>query len=349
MYARRHMRCRVIINTILLAAAIAAQGVIGASQTPTATDGERDLGVKLYKEGRIPEAISALRNAVKKNKDDSAAWYYSGLALLRQKDFKKASKAFETSISIRPELAGAHVGLAFTLLLRNKLKDAKLEAQKTLALEPNNSEAHYILGVVALREGSKKEALEHAETAIRLDDKLPGPYLLKSQALVHFDGVDDVLFLTPDESSGEQVIRYGQAADSLENYLQLAPESSEKQTWSEQLDSLRFYIAAHTKEGKRNYRLYLGSEVTTKARLISKPEPTYTEGARNGQVSGTVVLKAVFASDATVKHIIVVRALPEGLTAKAIAAARSIRFVPATLNGQSVSMWMQLEYNFSLY
>ena len=82
---------------------------------------------------------------------------------------------------------------------------------------------------------------------------------------------------------------------------------------------------------------------------LSSTEPTYTEGARHGQVSGTVVLKAAFASDATVKHIIVVRALPEGLTAQAIAAARSIRFVPATLNGEPVSMWIQLEYNFSIY
>jgi hypothetical protein len=38
-----------------------------------------------------------------------------------------------------------------------------------------------------------------------------------------------------------------------------------------------------------------------------------------------------------------------GLTEKAVAAARLILFAPATRNGQPVSMYMQLEYNFNLY
>jgi hypothetical protein len=44
-----------------------------------------------------------------------------------------------------------------------------------------------------------------------------------------------------------------------------------------------------------------------------------------------------------------VQKLAGGLTEKAIAAARQIRFVPATRNGHPVSMYMQLEYNFNLY
>jgi hypothetical protein len=36
--------------------------------------------------------------------------------------------------------------------------------------------------------------------------------------------------------------------------------------------------------------------VTSKARVLSKPEPTYTEAARKNQITGTVVLRAVFSS-----------------------------------------------------
>jgi hypothetical protein len=57
----------------------------------------------------------------------------------------------------------------------------------------------------------------------------------------------------------------------------------------------------------------------------------------------------VFASDGTVKHLLVVQSLPHGLTEVSIAAAKQIKFVPATINGVPVSMFMQLEYNFSLY
>jgi hypothetical protein len=41
--------------------------------------------------------------------------------------------------------------------------------------------------------------------------------------------------------------------------------------------------------------------------------------------------------------------LPFGLTEKAIAAARLIKFVPAMKGGRPVSVHMQLEYNFNLY
>jgi TonB family protein len=96
-------------------------------------------------------------------------------------------------------------------------------------------------------------------------------------------------------------------------------------------------------------RIFTGKDVTTKARLISKPEPQYTEEARKNQITGTVVLKCVFSSSGQVTNIRTVSGLPNGLTERAIAAAKMIKFVPATKDGHQVSMWMQLEYNFNLY
>lgn len=96
-------------------------------------------------------------------------------------------------------------------------------------------------------------------------------------------------------------------------------------------------------------RLFRASQVEQRARLLSKPEPQYTEEARRNQVTGTVVLRAVFASSGEVTQIRALSSLPFGLTERAIAAARQIRFVPAVKDGQSVSVAMQLEYNFNLY
>jgi protein TonB len=89
--------------------------------------------------------------------------------------------------------------------------------------------------------------------------------------------------------------------------------------------------------------------VDTKARLIKKPEPTYTEKARSKLIIGTIVLRCIFAADEKVTNIYVVVGLPYGLTENAIQAARKIKFVPATKDGKNVSTWMQLEYNFNLY
>jgi len=96
-------------------------------------------------------------------------------------------------------------------------------------------------------------------------------------------------------------------------------------------------------------RIFSGKEVTSKAKVLEKPEPTYTEAARKNQITGTVTLRAVFSSGGQVTNIHAVSGLPDGLTERAIAAARQIRFVPASKDGHPVSMWMELQYNFNLY
>jgi TonB family protein len=96
-------------------------------------------------------------------------------------------------------------------------------------------------------------------------------------------------------------------------------------------------------------KIFSGREVTSKARVLEKPEPTYTESARKNQITGTVVLRAVFSAGGSVTNIHAVSGLPDGLTERAIAAAKNIRFVPATKDGHPVSMWMELQYNFNLY
>src|SRR5690242_3429823 len=56
-------------------------------------------------------------------------------------------------------------------------------------------------------------------------------------------------------------------------------------------------------------RVFTTKEVDTKVRLISKPEPSYTEEARKNAVAGTVVLKAIFAASGKVTNIRVVQGL----------------------------------------
>ena len=91
------------------------------------------------------------------------------------------------------------------------------------------------------------------------------------------------------------------------------------------------------------------SMVDQRARVLSKPEPQYTEDARRNQIMGTVVLHAVFSKTGEVTNIRAVSSLPFGLTERAIAAARQIKFLPATRDNRPVSVHMQLEYNFNLY
>ena len=96
-------------------------------------------------------------------------------------------------------------------------------------------------------------------------------------------------------------------------------------------------------------RIFSGKDVTTKARLAMKPEPIYTEDARQNGIAGTVVLKCLFKYDGSVTDISIISGLPYGLTNKAVEVAKRIKFLPAMKDGKPVSMRIQLEYNFSLY
>ena len=104
-----------------------------------------------------------------------------------------------------------------------------------------------------------------------------------------------------------------------------------------------------TSGGPGSNATFTNREVEQRARLLSKPEPHYTEEARRNQISGTVMLRVVFSSTGEVVQINALRTLPFGLTERAIAAARQIKFVPAMKGGRPVSVHMQLEYNFNLY
>ena len=169
---------------------------------------------------------------------------------------------------------------------------------------------------------------------------------MKSQAYVpSLKG--EAIVTRPEELKDDRLAGYRAAVEALEQYLKLETDRKEAQIWHGQLESLKFHMAHESDPASRVYR---GSEVTARARLLNKqPEPSYTERARQARVIGRVVLKCVFSADGAVKHILVVQSLPHGLTDAAVGAAKLITFVPATLNGQPVSMFMQLEYNFNLY
>lgn len=94
--------------------------------------------------------------------------------------------------------------------------------------------------------------------------------------------------------------------------------------------------------------IFKGSEVTKKARVMKKPEPAYTTAAENSGVEGIVVIRCVFASNGQVMNIHVTSGLPDGLTERAIEAAKQIKFKPAIKDGHPVSMWMELQYHFHL-
>ena len=224
-------------------------------------------------------------------------------------------------------------------------KGDNLAAIKALQLavkkDKANLRAWHYLGLSFERVGKTADARKAHEKAARLGDDLLEVLFIRigaSDQTRSFQEIHDPLLL---------------AVQSAQKYIALSGKlsKSKQEEWNNRVESLRDFVeVSDTKSSTMGERqIFSAKEVTTRARVLSKPEPQYTEKARGNRITGTVVLRAIFAADGKVRAIRPVKALPDGLTLMAIEAARRIRFVPATKDGRPVSMYIQLEYNFNLY
>jgi TonB family protein len=64
---------------------------------------------------------------------------------------------------------------------------------------------------------------------------------------------------------------------------------------------------------------------------------------------GTVVVRLVLNANGTVTSVVAFSRLLDGLTEKAIEAARRIRFTPAEREGRKVAQYATINYNFNIY
>lgn len=359
------LRPPITCNRSILSAVLALSCSLSilAQQPAPVPSGDRDRGIRLYAQGDTKGAISALRAAIKQDKADGFAWYYLGLALVRADDFGNARKAFEAAVKLKPELGFAHTGLAFTLMTAGKDVDAGREASRAIEVNPSDAEAHYILGVTELRSWRNTDAQAEADLAIAQKPKFAPAYLLKCQTLLALEGeasakaakiihVSEAGPLTEAEReerrrrARKSAASFAAAAGALQTYLQLSASDGETATWREELETLRAF-ATNGLGGESG--IFAGWEVTTKVKILQKSEPGYTQRARAAGIEGTVILRAVFSSNGTVEHILILRSLPAGLTEASIQAAKKIKFIPATRDGKPVSMIMELQYSFKFF
>ena len=96
----------------------------------------------------------------------------------------------------------------------------------------------------------------------------------------------------------------------------------------------------------KGLKAYREREVDRRAVITEKPQPAYTQEARENGTRGRVRLRAVLCPAGKVLDISVRKRLPDGLTEQAIEAARGIRFRPAEKDGRAVAQFVTLEYNF---
>ncbi|HEX8473204.1 MAG TPA: energy transducer TonB [Pyrinomonadaceae bacterium] len=108
----------------------------------------------------------------------------------------------------------------------------------------------------------------------------------------------------------------------------------------------RILSTENASDGRFTNRKYTNRQGWTSASILYRPNPQYTEAARQAGTGGVVRLHVTFGADGKVSDIQTISELPDGLTEEAIDAAERIRFMPSTLNGQPVSTQGTIDFLF---
>ncbi len=269
------------------------------------------------------------------------AWLATcGLSLeVRAQTTAPSPQAAPSSQTAAPQAADVIVR-GIELYKQGDDKGALKVLRRVVKERENEIAAWHYIGLIYSRMGKTDDARKAHEKAAK-----SGEWLL-----------DRFYTTTPYPDALASIVKYRPllllAAESAGKYLELTsnPSRSKAEEWNNRAEMLRDYV--EMAEGKSDNavltKVYSPKDVEVKARLLTRPEPGYTDAARNNQVTGTVVLRAIFSFDGKVRAIKAIKGLPDGLTYEAIRAARRIKFVPATINGKPVSQYIQIEYNFNI-
>jgi len=95
---------------------------------------------------------------------------------------------------------------------------------------------------------------------------------------------------------------------------------------------------------KCDFPVYNGKTIDRNIKILDKPAPDFSSKERREHGGQAVVLTALFCGSGKVVKIAIKQPVSDSIDAKAIEAAKIIRFVPAEQGGNKVSRRLILEY-----
>ena len=126
------------------------------------------LGLVLYRQNRIGEAMDCLTAAIEQQPSLPIYWFNLGVISQKIPNHEEAIKAYRRAIALNPRSLEAHVNLGNVLRDRGVLHEAVEAYRQALAINPSHAEAHNNLGVALKEEGKMDEAIAAYRHALEL-------------------------------------------------------------------------------------------------------------------------------------------------------------------------------------
>jgi TonB family protein len=293
---------------------------------PNSVEAHVNLGAQLITEGVYPEALTMLERAVSLRPDSAAAQYDLGLAQLKEKKYQEAITSNKKALELRPEWPDAYNNLGLAYAGLNRWEEAVTAYRGAVRLIPNYSGALYNLGIAHLRLGQNAVAREVVAKVRQLNWDLQARLWLEINAFENPSSAVAVPAPSPTVPLPSQTPTPTETpapagGDKAEPEPSPAPDNST----DEECPS----------------PIYRRSGVTQMAFLKDQLQVSYTSEAIQNKVEGRIVLQLIVCSNGRVSDITINEPLPFGLTERTIEAVKKMRFQPALLGTQPVSVIMK--------
>jgi tetratricopeptide (TPR) repeat protein len=130
-----------------------------------------NLGLALVDVGRTEEAIQHYRETLRITPNDAAAGNNLGQALASVGRFSEAIQQYRSALRRRPESFATYCNLGVALVQAGRTPEAVECYQQALRINPEYAAAHYNLAIRLAEGGHAAEAIAHYERALQIDPK----------------------------------------------------------------------------------------------------------------------------------------------------------------------------------
>jgi TonB family protein len=287
---------------------------------PNSVEAHVNLGAQLITEKIYPEALSILKQAVSLQPNSPAAQFDLGLAQLKEKQYEDAVTSNKKALELKPEWPDAYNNLGLAYAGLSRWKEAVTAYREAVRLVPNYAGALYNLGSAYFRLGQKPATLEVIAKLRPLNWDL--------QARLG----QEVLGIERPAS----VVTVAAPSPTVPPPTQTSPAETSPPAPVDKAEKDLPAISSEDEECPSP--IYRQSGVTQMAFMKEQLQVSYTADAIENKVEGKIVLQLVVCSNGRVSDIRIDEPLPFGLTERAIEAIRKVRFQPALLGTQPVSV-----------
>ena len=127
---------------------------------------------ELLHDGQVLEALSALRDVVKRSPKNPYAFHLLGIALFEAGELEAARDAYRAALTLAPKYLGARVHLSHVLRMLKDVRGAILQAEEARRQAPQDPEVWHALGMAHAQRGDRESARRYLEAYLGSNPEL---------------------------------------------------------------------------------------------------------------------------------------------------------------------------------